>query len=283
MIKKHKKLSIFITVMVLMVLFLYWQNNDIVITNITYSSEKVTDDFNGYKIVQISDLHNKNFGRNQGGLLKKIKSISPDIIVVTGDLIDGRHPDIEISMDFIKGALEMAPVYYVTGNHENFSGKYELLQEQLISAGVIMMDNTKMEVTANASKINLFGVTDPSFSSEMGTHYEHENLVNRELENLGVEDGEILNILLSHRPELIDIYAKYKFDLVFTGHAHGGQFRLPFIGGFVAPGQGIFPKYTSGTYKVGDMTEIVSRGLGNSIIPVRVFNRPEIIVCTLRN
>lgn len=266
----------FIVIVLAFIVFCLWQNNDIVSTNITYRSSKIPVSFNGYTIVQISDLHNKLFGNKQARLLKKIELLVPDIIVITGDIIDSNHININIAMELVKGAVKIAPVYYVSGNHEAWSGVYSELKQRLIDAGVILLDDEKLQIKENDTYIDLIGLSDPSFKPD-------GDLVGERLEDLVESDEQSFKILLSHRPELLDIYASNNIDLVFAGHAHGGQFRIPFIGGLIAPNQGFFPKYTSGTYTMNNTTLVVSRGLGNSVIPIRIFNRPEIIIATLKS
>lgn len=269
------KLFIISVLVLLLIIFFIWQNNHIVTSKIEYKNSKIPKDFNGFRIVHISDLHNKRFGKEQNTLLKKIDLSKPDIIVITGDLIDRRKYNLDISMDFIKGAIEIAPIYYVPGNHEAWSGKYDIIKKELSSVGVIVLDDEKREIIKGDSKIDIIGLKDPAFDTS--TYMDGANVVNLEshLKNLSHKDN--FQILLSHRPEVFSVYEREGIDLSFTGHAHGGQFRFPFIGGFVAPDQGLFPKYTSGSHKLGESTMIVSRGLGNSIIPIRIFNRPEII------
>ena len=257
--------------------FCYWQNNDLVTTKIIINNNKIPVPFNGYKIVQISDLHNKEFGRNQSKLINLIKNANPDIIVITGDLISSKDTKIDIAMELIYGAIDIAPVYYVPGNHEAWSAKYAELTQKLIASGVVILSDKKIQITKEDTSIDLMGLSDPSVS----LYGEYQ--LGKRLNDLVTGDVDSYKILLSHRPDLIEIYASNKIDLAFTGHAHGGQFRLPIIGGLGAPDQGFFPKYTSGTYTMDDTTMVVSRGLGKSVIPVRIFNRPEIIIVTLKN
>ncbi|WP_041721978.1 metallophosphoesterase [Alkaliphilus metalliredigens] len=273
----------FLFVILGLILFGIWQNNHIVLTTIEFSNTKIPNDFNGYTIVQISDLHNKEFKQNQSGLLNKIEKVKPDIIVVTGDLIDSRRTNVDIAMDFINGAVNIAPVYFVSGNHEARSGVYGELTQKLREAGVFVLDDTVVEIENKDSFIELVGLSDPAF---IPSNYMEDNptaQLRESLKTLTADNPQTFKILLSHRPELLDLYAENKLDLVFSGHAHGGQFRLPLIGGLIAPGQGFFPKYTSGAYTVEGTTMVVSRGLGNSIIPIRIFNRPEVIIVTLQN
>lgn len=284
MLMRHKKIKVLLIVVIIALilsLFFIWQNNDITTTKIDYSNPKIPNEFHGYTIVQISDLHNKEFGKNQEHLLKKIRASSPDIIVVTGDLIDRRKYDLDTAIIFIKGAMKIAPVYYVSGNHEAWSGDYNNISQKLLSYGVQILDDNKVKLIKTEAMIEILGLSDPDFltSNYMGG----TNSSKLEEHLAGLSDDSVFQVLLSHRPELFDLYANENIDIIFSGHAHGGQFRIPFIGGLVAPDQGLFPKYTSGIYKQNKSTLIVSRGLGNSIIPVRIFNRPEIVVVTLQN
>ncbi len=261
-------------------MFCIYQNNSIVISKFDYKNPAIPNGFNGFKIAHISDLHNKAFGGGQVRILTKLKGISPDIIVVTGDLVDRRRYDLDTAMMFITGTVELAPVYYVSGNHEAWSGSYPHIKEQLVKAGVHVLDDTKTELIKGKDAISIMGVKDPGFWTFSPISGEGTKNVAEELNKWSKTEG--FKILLSHRPELFDLYCENKMDLIFAGHAHGGQIRMPFIGALIAPDQGIFPEYTWGSYEKDISTMFVSRGLGNSIIPLRVFNRPEIIMVTLK-
>lgn len=273
-----KSLGIIIIILIIILAFFYFQNNWISKTRFKINSQRLPKKFDGFKIVHISDLHNKSFGKNQRYLINEIKKENPDIIVITGDLIDSRRYNEYIAMKFVEEAIKVAPVYYVTGNHEIRSGMFESLEEKLIDAGVKVLRNNWEKVEANSQSIIIVGVDDPY----TGIKYREPVVIQEYLNNAtkGLDENSF-KILLSHRPEKIKAYAEFKFDLVFSGHAHGGQFRFPFLGGFVVPNQGFFPKYTSGQHKVDDTIMIISRGLGNSLVPQRVFNRPEIIITEL--
>lgn len=260
--------------------FLKWQNDSIVISEMVFKNDSVTESFDGYKILHISDLHNKEFGSKQNRLLSKIEMTNPDIIVITGDLIDSNHTDIDIAMELIHGAIDIAPIYYVSGNHEFSSGLYSDLKSKMENVGVVVLEDQKIEVFHGNESIDIIGLSDPLFSGsdslEYGDDIEIKNLLNT------LSEGNTnLKILLSHRTELFDLYSDSNVDLAFTGHAHGGQFRLPFIGGLYAPGQGFFPELTEGIHTKNNVSMIISRGLGNSIVPVRIFNRPELVIVTL--
>ncbi len=253
--------------------FFIWQDNDIVVTHIEYKSKKVPFEFGGLKILHVSDLHNKWFGKDQERLLRAAAEYRPDIIVITGDIIDSRRKGSGAALAFVSSAVGIAPVCYVSGNHEWSCGQYGVLSERLKRAGVRILDNNHITLTRGNGRLELLGVKDVKFSGEASFARTLKKLA-------GGTKG--FSILLSHHPEMITQYKKCGFDLVFAGHAHGGQIRLPFIGGLFAPGQGVFPKYTSGLYKEGNTSMVVSRGLGNSMFPLRVFNRPNLVVVTLR-
>jgi predicted MPP superfamily phosphohydrolase len=268
-----------ILILVGVILFFIFSNNSIVITEHNYKSNKIPSSFNGIKILQVSDLHNKSFGKNQEKIMKIIENISPDIILITGDLIDRRKYDLDSAENFIKKTVEIAPTYYSSGNHEAWSGKYSDIKMMLINNEVKVLDNQVEKYYIDNESINIMGLKDPAFLS---SNY-LEGINTREIEEFlsTYESRKDFEIVLSHRPELLNLYEKYNIDIIFAGHAHGGQIRLPFIGGILAPDQGFFPKYDEGRYDGGNTTMYVSRGLGNSIFPIRVFNRPELVVVNL--
>lgn len=273
-----KFLGIILLVFTILIVFLYLQNNWITKTRLKINLQKLPKNFEGFKIAQISDLHNKSFGENQKYLIKHIRDEKPNIIVITGDLIDSRRYNEYIAMQFVKEAIKISPVYYVTGNHEMRSGKFKELEEQLTNAGARVLRNSWEKIDIEGQSIIIAGADDPY------TRIRHREpiVIEQYLQEIKKDlDENSFKVLLSHRPEKIDAYAAFGFDLVFSGHAHGGQFRIPFLGGVAVPNQGFFPKYTSGIHKVDDTIMIISRGLGNSIIPQRIFNRPEIIIAEL--
>ncbi|MGX5702170.1 metallophosphoesterase [Bacillus cereus] len=277
--KKINRIVMIICILVGFTIFLYLQNNLISITEIKITSSKIPSSFKGYKILQISDLHNKKFGDNQDVLIQKMKSIDPDIIAITGDLIDSKSYDAEVSMQLIREMVKKYPVYFVTGNHEQWSGKYNSLEKELKKYGVNVLRNEHVGIRKGEQEINLLGIDDPEF----GTGNRDEgNIIIDEIKKAKIEmQSDRYNVLLSHRPEFIKEYTNERLDLVLSGHAHGGQVRLPFIGGLVAPNQGVLPKYTAGLYVEQNTSMVVSRGLGNSIISQRILNRPEIVVVQL--
>jgi len=243
------------------------------------SSTDIPLSFNGFRIAHISDLHNAEIGKNNVDLLETLRISNPDMIAITGDLLDSRKTDIPVALHFIEEAVKIAPCYYVTGNHEARIEKIGEFQNSLTALGVTVMEDASINLTHNGESITLLGVNDPSFQTDY-LFGDADTIMNLKLQKLVKEDS-CFTILLSHRPELFDIYVDNSVDLVLSGHAHGGQFRIPFIGGVIAPNQGFFPKYDSGLYTKKNTNMIVSRGVGNSIMPFRINNPPEIILIEL--
>jgi len=277
--KKIKLKTVLSVSAIVLIPFFYYENNNLVVTDIEYVNKKIPQAFNNFKILQISDLHNKEFGKNQKTLVKHTKEIAPDIIVITGDFIDGRNTNIDIVIEYVKQAIDIAPIYFVTGNHEEYCNVYPYLEKRLEKMGVIILDDKREVIEKGREQLTLLGLKDPTFFEDKN---QDENTIEEKIKELKEKDYNF-TILLSHRPEYINTYSKGNIDLVFSGHAHGGQVRLPVVGGLYAPGQGLFPKYTSGIYKENNTSMVVSRGLGNSSFPLRVFNRPELVVVTLKN
>lgn len=257
-----------------------YENTALQVTRYEIVDNKIPENFNNYRIIQISDFHNTISKKLSSELVEKIKEQEPNIIVVTGDLIDSRKTDINVAINFLKVIKDIAPIYYVTGNHEARLTEYKKLKEEMNNLGINVLENQYIELQKNDSSLNLIGVNDPSFANEFGV--EDSEIIKSEINILDYDEN-IYTILLSHRPELFNTYVSENINLIFSGHAHGGQIRIPFIGGIVAPNQGLFPKYTSGKYEEKNTTMIVSRGIGNSIIPFRINNRPELIVVELKH
>ena len=285
MTAKNKKRIVVLTILAIILLTLIiwtaWGNTALELNTYTITSEKLPEAFNGYRIAHISDLHNAEMGKDNEKLLSMLREAEPDIIAITGDLIDSRDTNIEIALHFAKEAVKIAPCYYVTGNHEARVSEYNDLKEGLNELGVIVLEDEKVEIKQYGEKIVLLGVDDPSFQTDY-LHGDSVTVMRGNLQELKNEEY-AYRVLLSHRPELFETYVESGVDLVLSGHAHGGQFRLPFVGGLVAPNQGLFPKYETGLYTCNSTNMLVSRGIGNSIIPFRFNNRPEVILIELAN
>ena len=268
------------TIFFILLIWTVWGNKALMVSTISISSSHIPAAFSGFRIAQVSDLHNSEFGKNNTELLKLLSESRPDIIAITGDLIDANHTDVGIALGFVQESVRIAPTYYVTGNHEAASPQYDTLKAGLEEARVIVLEDEAVSLERNGETITLLGLGDPDFTVNGDMFGETSAMVSTKLKNL--DDGEGgYTILLSHRPELFETYVNCGTDLVFAGHAHGGQFRLPFIGGLVAPNQGLFPQYDAGLYTDGSTSMVVSRGIGNSIIPFRFNNRPEIVLVEL--
>ncbi len=281
--RKSKIFAIIVmaTILLILIIWTLWGNTALELNHFTISSDKLPEVFDGYRIAHISDLHNTKIGKDNEKLLNMLREVKPDIIAITGDLIDSRNTDIDIALQFTKAAMEIAPCYYVTGNHEARVSEYEELKKGLMEHGVIVLEDEYIELERTEEKITLLGVNDPNFQTDYLLSSFDIIMKSKLQEILNVEKG--FTILLSHRPELFKAYADSNIDLVLSGHAHGGQFRLPFVGGLIAPNQGLFPKYDAGLYTEENTNMIVSKGIGNSILPLRFNNRPEVILIELKS
>lgn len=277
--QKYIKLAIALSILIVIILFCNFQNKHLETTHYTYAAEKLGEDLDGYRIVQISDLHNAKFGKNNQKLVDRIRECEPDMIVLTGDLVDSNHTNVDRAVQFVDEIVKICPVYYVTGNHEYWleASEYDELMSGLTRAGAVILDDQVVEISRGDAKFRLVGLDDKSLAD--GTLW---TLLNN-AQNVAHEDSEKkeFTVVLAHEPQYLARYAGIGVDLVLSGHAHGGQFRLPFVGGIVAPDQGFLPEYTAGEYYMNGTEMIVSRGLGNSVVPVRLFNYPEIVCVEL--
>ena len=278
MTRKKKILCVLAGMILILILWTAWGNTALELNTYTIHSRELSDAFDGYRIAQVSDLHNAEFGAGNQRLLEMLREAEPDMIAITGDLIDSRRTDLAVALAFAKEAVQIAPCYYVSGNHEARVSEYQELKDGLAAAGVTVLDDAQVKIGVSGESITVIGVNDPSFSADYLSG--DAAVIDQKLSELVAEDPGF-TLLLSHRPELFDTYVDHDIDLVLSGHAHGGQFRLPLIGGLVAPNQGLFPKYDAGLYSEGNTNMIVSRGIGNSIIPVRFNNRPEVVLIEL--
>lgn len=280
-VRKIKNRTTIILVMLLisiMVSWVIWGNLSVETTKLTVTAKDLPEAFDKFSIAHISDLHNAEYGKNNEKLIDILEAESPNIIAITGDLIDSNHTNLEVALSFAQQAVKIAPCYFVTGNHEAWIGsQYEELKTSLQNTGITVLQDEAIELNYGDVCIQLIGLNDPDFSER--DRLLSESILEAKLSQVDISDG--FTILLSHRPEYFNVYQNKNIDLVLSGHAHGGQFRLPLGGGVIAPGQGLFPKYDAGAYTENGTTMIVSRGIGNSIIPVRINNPPEIVIIEL--
>ena len=244
------------------VIFFTYQNNNLMITR--YDMEGAGD----LRIVQISDLHNAVLWWQRDYISDRVKDLSPDIIVITGDIVDSNHTDIDSAIHTAGELAKIADTYYVTGNHEYWldEGEKGRLFSGLEGSGVRILKNDYIYLTENERRFALIGLDDKSLGSGI-------------LKDIMADiDTDAVTITLAHEPQYISDYAAAGADYVITGHAHGGQMILPGIGPLVAPDQGFKPEFTDGVIEKDGTKMIISRGIGNSVIPVRLFNYPEIVV-----
>ncbi|MGG0670106.1 metallophosphoesterase [Lederbergia citrisecunda] len=277
--RKRKGILFLFILALLFGLYLYKENTTIGVTFVEVKAAGLPESFNHFRIVQLSDVHDSEFGDNHLELVNKVKILSPDAIFITGDFIDRNRYDLEQSLEIVKQLQGVAPFYFVTGNHEISTNDVERIKKELVELGVHILTNEAIMIdNEQGEQIAVGGIEDP-----LSSNLDEKEYVEQVLDNTFKDvPNDIYKVLLSHRPEQFEVYVDRQIDLVFSGHAHGGQIRIPGIGGLVAPGQGWFPKYTSGVHELDKTSMVVSRGLGNSIVPLRVFNRPEVIVVTLK-
>ena len=232
------------------------------------------------KIALISDLHSTIYKKDQTMLINMIKDIEPDLIIVSGDLYDSTVPATGAQL-LLSGISGIAPVYYVTGNHEYWSGRVDEIREELESYSVIILSDAYVEVDVKNNTIILAGIEDPDKKLAEDSGYNQFYSMEKAFRELDLKVS--YKILVAHRPEFVEYYERYSFDLVLSGHTHGGQIRFPpLINGLYARGQGLFPKYAGGMYKRKYFVHIVSRGLSLNYPRVpRIFNSPELVVIVL--
>ena len=229
----------------------------------------------GLKIAQISDVHSADI---QGKLQRALREAAPDLIVFTGDLVNREDRDLSCALSLAAMAAQIAPAYYAPGNHEADNPCYPELREGLEEAGITVLENESVQLWYRGARVNIIGLLDLAF------HPQGRTAAREELPGL-IQDLSApgaLNVVLSHRPSLMEEYADSGADLVFSGHAHGGQVRMPLIGPLFAPDEGALPDYTAGTYLAGETWVVVSRGLGNGTPFPRLWNAPELVVVTMR-
>ena len=259
--------------------YIYYGNTALTVSRYDISSEKIPPGFDGFCIVQVSDLHNSGNSLMTESLIRKTKEAKPDIIVLTGDMIDSYFTNIPAAISVIRRLNEIAPVYYVIGNHEARTGQSGSFINQMHEMGISILSDSYSVIRVDDDEIVIAGINDPRRVNIDGKG-DDAAIAEKALSGLDY-DRELYTVLLSHRPELIKTYASFGIDLAFTGHAHGGLIRLPLIGGLYAPNQGLFPGYTGGIYKAADTTLILSRGVGNSRDSFRINDNPELVVAVL--
>lgn len=246
---------------------------DLEISRYEVNSKKLPESFDGFKIVQLSDLHGAEFGEDGMGLVEKVKELEPDIIALTGDFVTDEG-DLAAVKKLAGRLTELCPVYFVSGNHEFGSGLAIKVRNILERAGVKYLSNEYLTINRGEDEILLGGVEDPLAYADMLSPDELAQKMNDAA-------PDAFKILLGHRNYWMTEYPELPVDLIFCGHAHGGLIRIPGVGGLIGTDRRLFPDFDAGEYNNGRYTLIVSRGLGNSVSIPRIFNRPEIVCVEL--
>lgn len=251
------------------------------------ASSKVPKAFDGFKILQLSDLHNRRFNKNNKKIVKIIEKQKPDIIVMTGDMVSSNSTGFSNFFLLVEELDGKYPIYYIFGNHEQRLSveKQSLIIGKLREYGVKVLNNQQEFITKDDESIQIFGLNQELIyytnylKSKKTYSYETKDMENA----IRKADSKKFNILLAHNPLYFETYEKWGADLTFSGHVHGGIIQIPFIGGFLSPERKLFPKYSGGEYEINDSKMIVSRGLGYTKINLRFFNNPEICVVELKS
>ncbi len=256
--------------------FLRWSNHSLRVDTFTCPLTDLPQSFDGLTIVHLSDLHGAEFGEGNHDLLLAVSEARPDLIVITGDLLDQNQQDADTYIATIAPVLShLAPTYFVTGNHEWARDDAREVKSQLSELGVTVLSNAAVTLTLDDASIILAGIDDPNGFADQKTPEELAAEIYEETEDP-------FWILLSHRnTHFAPQYSLLGADLVLSGHGHGGMIRLPFTDGLISTERTLFPSYTAGFYEENDSTLFVSRGLGSSGKGFRLFNRPQVAVITL--
>lgn len=247
--------------------------DDLEISRYEVKSQKLPESFDGFKIVQLSDLHGAEFGEDGMELVEKVKELEPDIIALTGDFVTDEG-DLAAVEKLAARLVKLCPVYFISGNHEFGSGLAVKVRNILERAGVKYLSNEYLTISRGEDGILLGGVEDPLAYADMLSPDELAQKMNDAA-------PDAFKILLGHRNYWMTEYPELPVDLIFCGHAHGGLVRIPGVGGLIGTDRRLFPDFDAGQFNNGRYTLIVSRGLGNSVPIPRIFNRPEIVCVEL--
>lgn len=266
--------GVIIFLLLLFIWLMYDSSANLQVSRYEAASEKLPESFDGFTIVQLSDLHGAQFGSDGTALAEKVRELEPDMIALTGDFVTDEG-DLDAVRQLVSELSEICPVYFVSGNHEFGSGLAQKVRQIMTDAGVKYLSNEFVSIDRGEDSIILGGVEDPLAYADMIDPPELARRMNE-------ADPAAFKVLLGHRNYWMEEYPDLPVDLILSGHAHGGLVRIPGVGGVIGTDRSLFPDYDAGEYDNGAYTLIVSRGLGNSVPVPRLFNRPEIVVVTLR-
>lgn len=251
--------------------FIFYQNSNLTKREYEITSDKVTE---ASTFVLLTDLHGDYYGKNQSELIAKVEVEEPDAIFLSGDIFDDVTA-YDGAIELVNQLPDIAPTFYVTGNHEYWSDDIENIKDIITEAGVVVLEDETNNLFLDSKNITISGIEDPARENYV-SNYDQLASMDEEFSDLSSDS---FNILVAHRPERYELYNEYNFDLILSGHAHGGQVRIPFLmNGLLAPNQGFFPEYAGGYYEFDSSSMIVSRGLVSQLTRPRLFNNPEYIV-----
>lgn len=279
----------FIIFCVLFLLYMYLENFNLQVTNYTISSRGIPNGFDDVRFVVLADLHNNSFGRDNERLIHEINNAHPKFIVIAGDLIIGKeHCDYSVALSLLNRLSKQYSIYYGFGNHEqrimaggdHYDQNFTDYIHKLKDMGVHILNNETYTIYRKEDRIKITSVV---IGNEFFGKFKKADMETGYLQNLvGIPDNKCYNILIAHNPIYFKSYMKWGADLVLSGHLHGGIVRLPGFGGVISPQYELFPKYDAGEYHENGQTMLVSRGLGTHTIKLRAFNRPELMIVTLK-
>ena len=269
--RRFRRFCTFLVVLALLAGWFLWQQEGLSTETITV--ESAPDGFSGYRIAVISDLHGKEFGEGNERLLTFVAGLEPDLIAMVGDII---HEESQMAMvpAVAEGLAAIAPTYYVTGNHEWAAGVVPELEPMLEQCGVNVLSNEYLILEQNGDRLALLGAEDPN-------GYANQKTVGQLADQVRGEQGEIYQLLLSHRNNKYEDYAAARVDLTLAGHAHGGLIRIPGTDGLIGPQRELMPHYTAGLYDLDYGQMVVSRGLADQRPAFRLLNRPDVPLVVL--
>ncbi len=273
--KKIRRLLALLALFALAAGFVYWQNFTLQVETVELFFESLPPQFDGLRVAELSDLHGRSFGKNNVRLLRTLQKARPDMICICGDLFDEKT-DLTMLEPLLTGLTDIAPVYYVTGNHEwQVKNLREILQK-MRAWGVTVLENEERVLSRGGAEMVVAGVHDPCGPYDMKT----PAALVRELRSA---QGNDFILMLSHRNDELTMWSQLGVQLVLSGHCHGGVVRLPFVGGVFGTRRELFPEYDAGVYRQDGTTLFVSRGLGYTNVHFRLFNRPHVPIMILRS
>lgn len=289
----------FLIFCILFLIYMYLENFNLQVTNYKISSNRIPNAFDGVRFVVLADLHNNSFGRGNERLIKEINKANPKFIVIAGDLIVGKeHCDYTVALSLMEKLSKQYPIYYGFGNHEqrimeggdHCDENFNSYIHKLKNMGVHLINNETSTIYLKVEgkeirkeKEDGIKITSVEIGKEYFKKFKKTDMETEYLQNLvGIPDNKCYNILIAHNPIYFKTYINWGVDLVLSGHLHGGIARLPWLGGVISPQYELFPKYDAGEFHENGQTMLVSRGLGTHTIKLRAFNRPELMVVTLK-